>query len=160
MDVRDEGFAPLDGADVRIDVQSPDGTNVELVAEPDESKPGRYHTEYWAHDPGGYLASASVTAADNSKIGITETGWVSDPAEQEFERLGTNVSLLTRIAEETGGKVVAYDSLPQLAESISSSTAPINETWVFPLWHRWWILSLAVACLCGEWGIRRWRGLP
>jgi hypothetical protein len=31
---------------------------------------------------------------------------------------------------------------------------------IYPLWHQWPFLVVALACLIGEWGIRRWKGWP
>lgn len=160
VDVKDAQFAPLDGANVRIEVSLPDGTEIELNAEADAEKLGRYSSEVWSRRTGGYIANVSVTTPDDSLIGTAQYGWTSDPAAKEFETLGMNTELLTKIAKQTGGEVIDFDSLDSFASSLSSRPVPITETWTFPLWHRWWILSLAIACLCGEWGIRRWRGLP
>ena len=38
--------------------------------------------------------------------------------------------------------------------------AEITEPYVNPLWHHPAIFLLVIGCLIGEWGLRRWRGLP
>lgn len=160
VDVKDSQFAPLDGANVSIKVTMPDASTVDVEPEPDAEKMGRYTAEIWSRNAGGYIANVTVTASDDSPIGTAQYGWTSDPAAKEFETLGMNTELLESIAQQTGGKVIDYDSLDAFPSYLSSRPIPVTETWTFPLWHRWWILSLAIACLCGEWGIRRWRGLP
>ena len=35
----------------------------------------------------------------------------------------------------------------------------ITEQTIYPLWHSWTMFGLAVVCLAGEWGLRRWKGL-
>lgn len=160
VDVKTADFTPTDTANIQISVRTPDGTEIELPAESDPEKPGRFSAEVWARQPGGYIATAKATAEDGSEIGSASYGWTSDPAKDEFKRLGINKNLLQEIASQSGGEVVEFQALNQLANSLSTRPVPVTETWTYPLWHRWWILSLAIACFCGEWGIRRWRGLP
>lgn len=159
-DVRDETFAALDGADVKLQVETPENETVEIAAIPDVDQAGRYTAEFWPRTEGGYRVKAVVTAPDGTEIGVAETGWATDAAGEEFKRLGTHRELLESIASESGGRVVDSDELAEFASSLSTGTAPVTERWVFPLWHRPWILALAIMCLCGEWGIRRWKGLP
>ena len=160
VDVRSEDFTPYDSAKVEIKVVTPDGAEINLNAEPDAEVPGRFNAEIWSRDAGGYLAQSTALAPDGSQLGTASIGWTSDPGGDEFKQLGINKRLLEEIARQTGGELVPSDRLAQIANSLSSRPVPVTETWTFPLWHRWWILSLAVACLCGEWGIRRWRGMP
>lgn len=159
-DVRDESFMPLDGADVKLQVETPEKETVEIIAVSDVDHAGRYTAEFWPRTEGGYRVKAFVAAPDGTEIGTAETGWATDAAGEEFKRLGTHRELLESIATESGGRVVGSDELDNLADSLSTGSAPVTERWVFPLWHRPWILALAIMCLCGEWGIRRWKGLP
>lgn len=159
-DVRDESFSPLDGAEVKLQIETPEDETVEVAAVADTDQAGRYTAEFWPRTEGGYRVRASATAPDGTEIGIAETGWATDAAGDEFKRLDAHVELLERIASESGGRIVGTDELDSFAHSLSSGSVPVTERWVFPLWHRPWILALAIVCLCGEWGIRRWKGLP
>ena len=38
--------------------------------------------------------------------------------------------------------------------------AQITEPHIRPVWHQPWVFLLAIACLAGEWGLRRWKGMP
>jgi hypothetical protein len=158
-EVRDSEFKPLDNAKVQIEVVAPDNQTVTLDAVLDNEKPGRYTIEYWSRSEGGYLAKANVSAADGSLVGTSETGWVSEPGRSEYATLGTDLDLLRRIATETKGELVDFNTMNEFSDLMSNRPVPVTETWRFPLWHRWWVVVLAIGCLCGDWGIRRWRGL-
>jgi hypothetical protein len=103
---------------------------------------------------------AAVTAADGSVVGEKETGWTAEPAADEFRRLTPNRVLLRQIAAQTGGEVVELNELQRFVADLPNKRIPITEPWVYPLWHRPLIFLLAIACLVGEWGARRWKGLP
>ena len=64
------------------------------------------------------------------------------------------------MAERTGGSVVETDALDAFAAGLVHAEVPITEEELDPLWHRWWVFSLAALLLCAEWGVRRYRGLP
>ena len=62
--------------------------------------------------------------------------------------------------EQTGGSVVRAADLTDLAADLADREAPITDEELVPLWHRWWFFLIALACLCAEWGVRRFHGLP
>ena len=56
--------------------------------------------------------------------------------------------------------MIDVGDLDRFVSSLPNRKIPITENWTYPLWHQWSVLSLAIGCLVGEWGLRRWRGLP
>lgn len=160
VEVRDPTFAPLDGATVSLQIETPDRPKMELTAVPSPDEAGLYTAAFWPRTAGGYRVTATATAADGTEIGVAEAGWAHDAAGDEFEQLGTNLKLLEKIASESGGRMVPLHELDEFASSLDGGRVPISETWVFPVWHHWWVMTLAILCLCGEWGIRRWKGMP
>ncbi len=66
---------------------------------------------------------------------------------------------LKTIASKTRGEVVEGESLPAFVASLPSRSAPITEPWTTPLWHQPLYFLIAIACLVGEWGLRRVNGL-
>ena len=158
--VRDPAYAPLDNAAVTVRVTGPDGKSVEIRAEPAERQPGRYEAVYVPRQPGAYRAHVAALAPDASEVGKTDTGWTSDPAAEEFHQLQPNAQLLERIAKATGGQVVPAADLEKFVASLPTRQAEITEPYIRPLWHQSWVFLLAILCLCAEWGIRRWKGLP
>lgn len=158
--LRDPEFLPEDNATVKIKVQRPDGTRVEVSAQASEEKSGVYGTTIASREPGAYRATVIAAADDGSEIARRETGWVSEPATDEFRRLAPNKELLQRIAKETGGEVIAADRLERFVRDLPNRRIPITEPLIEPIWHKWTVFLLAITCLVGEWGIRRWKGMP
>ena len=97
--------------------------------------------------------------------GHVQRPWRCDPVPMvlpasEFATLEANRDLLARIAGQTGGEVIELDDLENFVASLPNRKIPIVESWTYPLWHQWKLFLFAAACLIGEWGVRRWNGLP
>jgi len=153
-------FEPDDAAVVELTVTQPGNDEpIQLTAEPSGERVGVYEASFAPRTAGGYRVEAKVTAADGENLLPAEAGWVSAPAEREFEQLRVNTRRLSELAERSEGTSVSPDRIDQLTELLESRPAPVTEQWVAPLWHRGWVLGLTVFCLCGEWGIRRWKGM-
>lgn len=157
---RDENFHPLDNAAFEAVVMPPDGKLVAVDVTADREQPGVYRAQFWSQSDGAYLLSVKASAADGSFVSEVETGWSAEPSALEFRNLVPNLSGLAALAKESGGELVDIDDLEQFISSLPTRQVPITETRVEPLWHRTSWLVLTVACLCAEWGLRRWRGLP
>jgi hypothetical protein len=158
---RDKSYAPLENATVLVRVSGgPHADPLELTAEPSDRKAGVYEATYVPRQPGAYRAHAVVKAADGSDVGEVDTGWTSEPAANEFRELRPNRELLENIAQRTGGEMVPAEELDSFVETLPTRAAEITEPYVVPLWHRPGVFLLAIACLVGEWGLRRLKGLP
>ncbi len=159
ISVRDEAYQPLDNASVKIDVTTPEEEHVTLTATPSQEAAGTYVTVYQPRLAGGYRAEVRAEAPDGSEIGVRETGWVSDPETREFESLTPNRELLKELAAKTQGELVELPDLYDFVSGLPDRKIPVTEPWVYPLWHQWGVFCFAAACLIGEWGLRRWKGL-
>jgi uncharacterized membrane protein len=157
--VRDDEYRPLDNASVTITVMTPSLTEVSLPAEPSSEKAGTYVAAFSSRMTGPHHAEVVVTAEDGSEIGRCETGWVSEPAIEEFQQLTPDRKLLEALATKTGGEVIEFDQLDSFVDSLPNRKIPVTEPWVYPLWHQWTVFVFAIGCLVGEWGLRRWNGL-
>lgn len=160
VSVRDEQYRSLDNATVEVKVMTPAGTEVALPAEPSAEKAGTYVAVFSSRITGPHHAEVVVTAEDGSEIGRREAGWVAEPAMEEFQRLAPDLKLLQELAAKTGGEVIELDQVNAFVESLPNRKIPITEPWVYPLWHQWSVFAFAIVCLVGEWGFRRWNGLP
>lgn len=157
---RDVQCEALDNANVAIQVELPDKNKVELTAESSAQSPGQYTAMFAPRLPGPYRAKITVTADDGSEVGQSEIGWASEPQTEEFRTLTVNRPLLDQIAQQSGGEVLEMNRLDQFVSSLPNRKIPIIETWTYPLWHQTSVFLLAIACLIGEWGLRRWKGMP
>jgi len=158
--VRDAEFRPLDNATVQVLVRTPGGKQVALPAEPSDKTAGTYLAVFTPRLEGPYRAEVVATAEDGSEIGRRPVGWAAEPSTEEFSSLVPNRKLLEEIAQKTGGEVLGLDQLDGFVSSLPNRKIPITEPWIYPLWHKWSVFALAIGCLIGEWGLRRWNGLP
>ncbi|MDB6070333.1 MAG: hypothetical protein JWL81_1504 [Verrucomicrobiales bacterium] len=131
-----------------------------LQAEPSATEPGLYVASYVPRETGGYKVTAKAVNAAGAEQGRATAGWATDLAAQELRSLTPDRALLEELARKTGGAVVEPDGLSAFAARLPSLKAPVMEPHEEPLWHTPWIFLTAVACLAGEWGLRRTQGLP
>jgi uncharacterized membrane protein len=166
---RDEKFQPLDNATVTLQVEpvvfdpsSSAATNlpVKLMAVASAEEPGLYEATYVPRVTAGFHATVTVTNSLGAPAGQGEAGWSTDLAAEEFKSLVPNRPLMEEIARRTGGRVLTMDGLDALVSELPSHPSPVMESWTQPFWHTPAMFGLAVACLLGEWGLRRWKGLP
>jgi uncharacterized membrane protein len=162
---RNPKFEPLDDGVVWVEVQPWDTTNaaaatVRLRAEPSLKEAGVYEASYVPHGTGGYLARVYATNSVGLEVGRAEAGWATDLAAEEFRSLQPNLDLLREIARRTGGELVAVNNLADFARRQPQRPAPVMEAWTAPAWHTPVVFAFALACFAGEWGLRRWKGLP
>jgi uncharacterized membrane protein len=157
---RGETYEPLENASVSVRVTGPAGEAVDLTAKASEKEAGSYEVEYAPRLPGAYRAKVSVRDPEGKPAGEREIGWAADPAAREYRDLAPDRALLERLARESGGEVVDGGRLDAFAAGLYHRRIPITDPWTYPLWHRWSVLLFAFLCLAGEWGLRRWKGLP
>ncbi|KAA5545860.1 hypothetical protein FYK55_02770 [Roseiconus nitratireducens] len=156
---RDEAFLPMENPNVKLTVSDPSGQSVQVDAKVLASEPGTVLASYYGDLPGKYQVTAEVRSQDGSVVGVPETGWTRQIAGREFDQVGINHALLEQIAQSSGGRMIREQDLSDFSRQLESTKVPVTETWVYPLWHRGWVITLALACLCGEWGLRRLGGL-
>ena len=157
--VRDSEYRPLDNARVNLQITLPDKTHLTIDAEPDGREAGTYSATYVARQPGPYRVNAVATAPDGSSVGERESGWAAQPLADEFARLEPDRDALKDLAVRTKGELVDGNNLDAFVTSLASRDAPITEPWTAPLWHHPAYFLIAIACLAGEWAIRRVNGL-
>ncbi|MBA2115438.1 glutamine amidotransferase [Bremerella alba] len=159
IQVSDESYQPLDNAEVNIEVTTPSEEHLSLKAEPKDAVSGQYSSNYVSRTVGPYRATVITNNPDGSEIERVETGWVADPAAEEFANLQPNVKLLQSIAQASGGELIPLDRLEAFVSTLSDREIPIAEPTVRSVWHTWGVFLLAISLLSIEWGLRRWKGL-
>jgi hypothetical protein len=63
--------------------------------------------------------------------------------------------LLKRLADQTGGKVVALDQMQQLADMLPNRARRTPDDIRYPLWHDLWVYLLFVSLITAEWILRK-----
>lgn len=112
-------------------VVAPDGKArpVEFV----QTGPGHYEAEFKADAMGQYLVTAMVTDAEKA-LGVLNTG-ATAPYSPEYRDLQTNLGLLRKIAEESGGRLLAMDA--KADDVFNHHLPPVTSK--RPIWE--WVLA-------------------
>ena len=157
---RDAKFQPIDNAGVTLKVH-PLGSKqpITLTAEPSATEAGLYEAVFVPRESNGFRVETTVLDENGANVGTAATGWTTDLAATEFQSLTPNRALMEMVAKKTGGQVLTSDQIAAFAADLPNRRAPVTEIWTQPLWHTPWMLFLALGCLVGEWGLRRWKGL-
>lgn len=159
IQVSDETFLPLENATVEVGIPQPDADDLVMLAKPDTEKLGVYELAVRGEDEKGTAFTVNVKAADGSHVDTTTTGWVSHASGNELRHIATDRAFLSQLADQTGGEMITAEQLPSLVKDLPNRKVPVMQTVFEPLWHTPWWMIAAIICLCGEWGIRRWKGL-
>lgn len=144
------------------DVALADGDETEIVLDAESSldEPGVYSAVFVPKESGAWTFSAEAVTGDGDKLPAAESGWVYQPAVEEFQSAGINESLLVALAEQSGGEIIEADELDDFVAELQSRPQPVMEAWTMPLWDQPLVFLIVLCCLMGEWGLRRSKGLP
>lgn len=158
--LRDEVFDALHDAALDLEVQPPEGGAFPLEATPSRTEPGVWEATFAPRAPGPYRATLAARLPDGSELGADGAGVVWEPAATELARLAPDRERLAELARRTGGELVEPAGLESFVARLAAGEVPVTDERLDPLWHRWWVLVLALLCLCAEWAVRRLHGLP
>ncbi|MFM9995985.1 MAG: VWA domain-containing protein [Phycisphaerales bacterium] len=141
LDAAGESGRPLDLLTVPATVYAPSGaeTNITLT----QTAPGLYVGETPARESGSYIVA--VKPRLGAQLLPPVVGGVSVSSGVEYRRLSSNVGLLRRVAEATGGRVLALDD-PAGAKLFDRSGLEPSEART-PLWRTLLVWTLLVLML-------------
>lgn len=134
-------------------------TPITLTAEAVSDAPGVYETIFVPRAVGGWNLSVAATDGDGEDLPSTEVGWVHDPLTSEFQGIGTRREFLEKLASITGGRVVEAERLDEFVSGLKNQPMPVTEAWTMPLWDHPLVFGCVLACLLGEWALRRLSGI-
>jgi hypothetical protein len=115
-----------------------------------QTAPGRYEGHFPMQGNGEYLLSL-VGKTEAQTVGPKTVG-VSVPYSPEYLGLDINYSLLNRLAERTGGKVLRPDAVEDAAQMLFTTPAK-NISTLQDYWP--WFVVLALCLFVGEIAIRQ-----
>jgi hypothetical protein len=158
--VRDAAFAPQDDASVQFKVQAPGSAKPAIiVAEPSLNEAGLFDADYYPRDAGGYRVTAVVKDADGKSLAEKATGFALNPLAEEMATLAPNRAWMQRLADDTGGKLLALNDVAQLTNILAKLDTPVMDRQAHPVWHNGWWLAAMLVLLVGEWLLRRKGGV-
>ncbi len=158
--VRGQDFGPAQNAAVQLRVQSPDGTWSALDTQPDDAEAGTHTARISGSEPGPWLVEALTTDRVDGVTTRVTTGWASNPGADEFRKLTPDLPELQALVDTSAGSLPDPDDLERWVAELARSPLPVTETETIPLWHQAGWLAVAIGLFAGEWGLRRWKGLP
>jgi hypothetical protein len=78
----------------------------------------------------------------------------------EFARPEMDRAALTAAAEATGGRFYTLSDAGRLVDELPAGRrVPLENLPPIPIWNRWWLLSVFLICLTGEWILRKRKGM-
>jgi uncharacterized membrane protein len=164
-EVVDQAFVAVNDAQVTARVTAPDGTISDVPLEWTVAEDGKYEGTFVAEQPGLYEILGNATRGETS-LGTNTLHVRASAGDDEYFDAAMRSSLLTRIAEETGGRF--FTSAPgaslttnvsSLPEAISYSGRGVTVVEERDLWDMPVLLLLLLTLVGAEWGWRRKRGL-
>ena len=114
-------------AELELKVITPSKKEIVIASQQDSRKVGSYIAEFSSREPGAYRVVATANSPEGELIETRETGWVSDPAVDEFASLQPNRNFLQQIADKTGGELVEAANLDSFAAGFDSKKVPVSD---------------------------------
>lgn len=160
--VRGQDFEVRENADVRFKITAPDGREFELTGVPADAETGVFEAEISAAQEGAWRvqATAILTSGTAPETLTTNSGWASQPLQQELRSVQVRQDWLQDLAAKTGGRLISLDDVNDLVQQLPTAAAPLQEIRSWPIWHSWWVFLAAVLLLSIDWTLRRRGGLP
>lgn len=163
-EVVDPAFIKVNDALVTTEITTPNGTIARVPLEWTVTDDGRYQGTFVPEEPGVYEIRATAMRGDTT-LGTNILHLRASAGDDEYFDAAMRSSLLTRIAEETGGRFftatpgAGVTNVSALPEAISYSGRGVTVVEERDLWDMPIFLILALSLVGAEWGWRRKRGL-
>ncbi|HEY3395221.1 MAG TPA: hypothetical protein VGK58_21145, partial [Lacipirellulaceae bacterium] len=78
----------------------------------------------------------------------------------ELSQLEMDAAALSAAAETTGGKFYTVENADRLPSEVPAGRrTPLESLPSVPLWNRWWLLAVFLACITSEWILRKRKGM-
>jgi len=158
VDVRDKNYLPASDARVEAKILGPEASGAIVEMQPDPVNPGVFHAEWTAEKPGSYIAEITAKRGEE-EVGRDAVAFQRQDGVAENFQTGQNVELLTRLAEQTGGRYWKPSEASKLPEEITYSDAGISIRETRDLWNMPAVFLLILALRGSEWLLRRRWGI-
>ena len=157
-EVLDAAFVEVNDSRVVAHVTSPSGKTTDVPVDWTVTKDGEYRASFTPDEPGIYDIKVTATR-DQKDVGAADMHVRVSAGDAEYFDAGMRAPLLTRIAEETGGRFFTPANAALLPEAISYSGRGVTVVEERELWDMPALFLLLVGLIAAEWGYRRMRGL-
>lgn len=157
--VRDDRFVGVNNADVRARVIGPSGPPQDLPLAFVIDRDGQYRARYTATGQGLHEIRIQATTG-GTPLGGARAYVRTAPDDGEYFDPAMRTSLLTRFAEDTGGRFYTPATASTLPDDITYLGRGITIEQEKDLWDMPIVLLLLVGLMAAEWFARRRWGLP
>ncbi len=157
-DIFDDTYLAVNDAQVRATVTGPDDDVQALDLAWTVDVDGRYEASFVAGGEGFYSVEVVAEGRDGPLGEDAATGQAA-VLTQEFFAAEMNRELLTRVAEETGGRFYTAANVDELAGDIAFTEGGMTVTEVLDLWDMPVFFFLFLGMIGTEWTVRKWRRL-
>lgn len=156
--ISDSTFIDINDATVTARVTSPSGVVAEVPMEWTVETDGEYAAEYRPSELGDYEIEL-ITARNDVSLGSDLAYLHASASDAEYYSSARRTSLLTRIADETGGRFYTPENVSTLPEDITISGSGVTLSEEHDLWDMPALFILMLTLMGAEWAYRRIRGL-
>ncbi len=158
--VSDRFFADVNDATVTAVVTSPAGNQLTVPLEWSLREDGSYAGSFVATDSGRYqIEGTARRGAGRDTVQTVRSTLLVDDQGADMSQAELRVPLLTRIADETGGRYYPLADVARLADDAIYTESGVTVREAKDLWDMPAVFLLLALLLGTEWGYRRWRGL-
>ncbi|MGE3957290.1 MAG: glutamine amidotransferase [Vicinamibacterales bacterium] len=157
-EVVDPAFVEVNDAQVLARVTSPSGRTTEVPLEWTVAKDGEYKGQFVPDEAGVYEVQTTAVR-DGKELGAHTMHARASAGDAEYFDAAMRASLLSRVAEDTGGEFFTTDTAASLPEAINYSGRGVTVVEERDLWDMPIILIALLGLIAAEWAYRRQRGL-
>ena len=156
-ELRDENYEPEQELKLTAVVTPEIGEAMTIELQPSTEIPGVMTGEFIAEQSGLYNIE-TITRRNDEPIDSARLAIYHNAGKAEYFSLRTNRSLLSQLANATGGKDWNVEDLDELVNAVEFSSAGITEQEIRPLWDAPIIFLILMLLKSLEWILRRqWR---
>lgn len=157
---RSPAYEPLRDATVDVRITSPDGRLTQMRAGRDTAPDtdGGFVVHYRADQPGVYRVVAEAKRGTQS-AGLGTAAFLVGGADIEMTDPRVNERLLQRLAQQSGGRMVAAGQTAALTQDLRTAVPAAILSVQRDLWHTGWSFAAILLLLTGEWLLRRQGGM-
>ena len=153
-ELRDENFEPERQLKITAIVTPESGDAMSVELQPSIDLPGVMTGEFRA-DQSGLYNIETITRRNDEPIDSARMAIYHNAGTAEYFSLRTNQTLLSQIADATGGRNWAEEELDDLINTVEFSAAGITEREIRPLWDAPIIFLILIFLKSLEWLLRR-----
>jgi uncharacterized membrane protein len=153
-EVRDQQYQLASDAQVEAKVISPDGSSETVPLHPEPLSAGVYSADWQAVKTGSYVAEVTAIQA-NKVLGKDALTFRREDRQAENFHREQNKELLSKLAEQTGGRYYAPGDAKALTKEISFSEAGITGRETKEIWDMPAVFLAVFGLKATEWLLRR-----